>query len=299
MTLEKLIKKLNLDNEYFKELYNYYQQFQKSKTNTEKIKVINLMYQYLKIISLTINSESDLKNLRKILLYCEKNLSLEFITDITPSNNQATNVIEQIINESRQYLFKKNNFPDVDLQSECLNTSLFVIKCCQKYSLTAKMYLLQPAFITNLDLCYKRHYFVIIDCNNDQYLVDLTYSQFFVLSRCLLNRLGLIGLSSPQPGTFMLMNDNRKKIAQKLLKDGYIKLDSNSLKQYLDGFALSYRNGLFYEDTQDFSYETFYSDNDYWHFLEGEDNQLKHENKRHLGYQKEPLKNPYLDFRKR
>ena len=97
----------------------------------------------------------------------------------------------------------------------------------------------------------------------------------------------------------MLMSEERKKIAQKILKDGYIKLTPNVLKYYLDGFTNFYRNGTYYEETNDFSYEPTYQDSDYMAFLEGKDNQLNHEKEKYLAYQKLPLKNPNLNFHKR
>lgn len=96
----------------------------------------------------------------------------------------------------------------------------------------------------------------------------------------------------------MIVNESRIKVAEKILRDGWIKLEGNVLKDYLDGFALSYRNGLYYQKTEDFSYETRYSVNDYKNFLNGWDSQLNHESRLFLDSQKIPLQNPGLIFKR-
>ena len=72
-----------------------------------------------------------------------------------------------------------------------------------------------------------------------------------------------------------------------------------TMKTYLDAFTISFRNGLYYENTLDFSYTTEYSLDDYIRFIHGDDNQINHEDKLYLGYQSKPLKNYKLNFKKR
>ncbi len=73
---------------------------------------------------------------------------------------------------------------------------------------------------------------------------------------------------------------------EKILKDGWIKSDEDILKHYLDGFAISYRNGIYYAQTKDYSYKTSYNAEDYIRFLKEEDSQINHEGKEALGFQK-------------
>ena len=87
----------------------------------------------------------------------------------------------------------------------------------------------------------------------------------------------------------MIMSEERKKVAEVLLKRGWIELDQNVFKHYMDGFAISFRNGLYYEQTNDFSYTTNYTASDYEKFLFGADTQILHEGDEVLGYQKRPL----------
>lgn len=96
----------------------------------------------------------------------------------------------------------------------------------------------------------------------------------------------------------MLMTEKGRKIANTLISDGYIELNDEVFKTYLDAFTISFRNGLYYENTLDFSYTTEYSLDDYIRFIHGDDNQINHEDKLYLGYQSKPLKNYKLNFKK-
>ncbi len=48
------------------------------------------------------------------------------------------------------------------------------------------------------------------------------------------------------------MDERRRKAAAKILKEGWISLTPEKFKDYMDGFLLSWRNGLYYETTNDF-----------------------------------------------
>ena len=105
-----------------------------------------------------------------------------------------------------------------------------------------------------------------------------------------LERIGIPFLSSAKPGIFMTLNDNRMFLADKLLKRGWIHLTEDNIKNYFDGFALSYRNGFYYDETDDYSFTTNYTSSDYVNFLEGKDSQVNHEGERVLKLQKEMSK---------
>lgn len=91
---------------------------------------------------------------------------------------------------------------------------------------------------------------------------------------------------------FMKMDETRIEVATSLLTRGWIKLDDINLKAYLDGFTMSFRNGLYYEETEDYSFKPVYTYDDYEMFLREEDNQINHEAREILGYQNRPLKKP-------
>lgn len=88
----------------------------------------------------------------------------------------------------------------------------------------------------------------------------------------------------------MMKNESYKKIAQHLINFGWIEATNQNLKIYFDGFAISFRNGIYYEDTKDFIFRTDYLAEDYISFLDGKGSQLEKEPVISLGRQMRPLK---------
>jgi hypothetical protein len=84
---------------------------------------------------------------------------------------------------------------------------------------------------------------------NATYLIDLSYRQFFIKDNCTLSKYKKIGdlvIDSPDPGYYYEVNPQDKIIAEKLLEQGYIKLDEYSAKVYCDSFNTTKRG---YKDT--------------------------------------------------
>ena len=103
-------------------------------------------------------------------------------------------------------------------------------------------------------------------------------------------------MSGPNPGVYMSLDETKKKVALKILKDGYIILNNDNYKNYLDGFTLSYRNGYYYDLQSKIDYNVCYNIDDYTNFLFNSDNQAMHEDILGLGVQRRFLKNN-LDFK--
>lgn len=158
--------------------------------------------------------------------------------------------------------------------------------------------MLQGLNLNDLVYGYGFHCFVIIETNSNKYLIDCTYKQFFNQNRNLLERIGIPHLSGCDAGVFMLMDERRRKVAAKILKEGWIKLTPETFKDYMDGFLLSWRNGFYYETTNDFSFTTPYTADDYWDFLYGQKDLAEYEKIKNLGFQREPLKKPLLLIKK-
>lgn len=135
------------------------------------------------------------------------------------------------------------------------------------------------------------HYFNIIEHKNKYYLVDVSYKQFFTKDFTSFEIMGVPFIFTPMAGIYMTLDKFRNQVATTINKYGWIELTDEVLKAYLDGFALSYRNALYYED-KEIKYETSYSAEDYKNFLMHEDSQVHYEGTRVLGYQREPIKNP-------
>lgn len=184
-----------------------------------------------------------------------------------------------------------------DLTGQCYDASWFTYDLCESLSIKSKVITIEPGYV----LCSQLfgggggHCFTVITLEDKKYLVDCTYSQFFQNKKCLEEKIGVMLSTGCSAGLFMTMEPNRKKVAEKILMDGWIELDDEVLKNYLDGFTLSYRNGLYYEKTEDFSCTTPYTIDDYREFLAfGGDSQIEHEGREVLGYQYRPLKDPNM-----
>ena len=283
--------------EHLNDYHKYYETILKYKAcivNTgniaEKINIMNSIYDYVKEISIYLykndpNFEKNYPYIENLVLQCESLLANEKITDIKSNFNievKKSDPISYIVNQAREYIYnnrsdKKLKFDDLDLTGKCFIASNYIKNVCQ--GMNIKCY----------KIGLKQHYFNIIDLNNEFYLVDITYSQFFKLDKNILNRIGAINFLGCSTGIFMNMTGSRKNVANNLLEKGFIKIENEVMKDYLDGFALSYRNGLYYETTNDYTFKTNYSNEDYLNFLIHNDNQINHENEKFLDIQKIPI----------
>lgn len=187
----------------------------------------------------------------------------------------------------------------LDLEDNCSFAAFTAASLAEYLGLKAKVRVLNPGFST--DACLYNggdHAFALIIIDNRIFLIDCTYSQFFINSRCQIQKNGIMLSRNCQPGFFMTLTPARRKVAEKILRDGWIELKNDELKHYIDGFTLSYRNGLFYERSEDFSFTTPYDVNTCWDFISYEKDLLDFEDDETLGYQYTPLKNPRMRFDK-
>lgn len=227
------------------------------------------------------------------------------------SNLNLDFIIEYIIYRVRKFILQDyflydNNindllFQNINLTNRCRECSLFIKNICDENNIKSYIISIYPGYDKKSNLYDGNgyHFANIIKYSNKYYLIDITYSQFFYKFRNNLNRLGILNTGGCNPGVFMLMTDMGKKITNELISNRYIELNEEILKTYLDAFTISFRNGLYYENTKDFTYTTNYSVDDYIKFLSGKDNQINHENIDYLGVQLKPLKSKNLIFKKR
>lgn len=218
------------------------------------------------------------------------------------------NIVERIVHETRNFLIKEIemfyfkprllNIKNLNLTNCCLKAASYVDRICQRENIKSHLIKIHPGYdeYKNLYNGAGFHWLNIIEVNNKYYLVDTTFQQFFYSKRNNLDRISVMGLSGCQSGRFMLMSSEGKNLAIELLKNGYCELDEKKFKLYFDSFTVSFRNGLYYESTNDYSFNSVYSVDDYIRFLRREDSQVRHEGEENLGYQKRPLKNGNLKF---
>ena len=256
----------------------------------------------------------------KTIVQCEQIFPEKYIIDSNPkfditasskitTRSEPIDILNYLVNETRKYLVFKHSWDiekpidikELNFANECEDASEIVKGLCDLLNIESYVIVIHPGYneYANLYNGCGFHYCNIIKLGTKYYLVDCTYCQFFLMTYNFLERLGVVGLSGCDLGIFMTITDSRKKLATKILEDGWIELTESTIKDYFDGFTISYRNGLYYEDTLDFSYTTMYDAADYRRFILGESHQLQYEKRKHLGYQRQLLKNPNLSFQKR
>ena len=215
------------------------------------------------------------------------------------------NFIEFVVYLTRRYLIMENcfsydyNINKINFTNDCQKAAEYIKQLCDSENIESYVLPIFPGYFEKARLFEggKFHFANIIKYNNKYYLVDTTYSQFFYERQNNLDRLGVMHLSCCLPGVFMLMTESGKNIAKIILEKGYIELTEEIFKTYLDPFTISFRNGIYYENTGDFSYVVPYTTEDYIKFLNGEDSQLLHEGRENLGFQKRPLKTWNMRFK--
>ncbi len=248
------------------------------------------------------NLSNDFNYITRYLKKAEEDIPIDFIMESSPifSNDfDSDDKLKNIIYNVRSKLLGSDiEDPLID---KCTYSSNLVFRSASELGLNVRRVIIYPGFTKEHDLLHfgsGYHAFNIVTINDKKYIIDLTYRQFFLKDRSSLERIGVFSLFNTTPGKFMTLNDSRMKSALELLKNGYIEMIDENVKNYFDGFALSYRNATYYDETLDFSFMTNYTPYDYMRFINEEDSQLNHEGIDRLGYQKKVLRNPNIRFSK-
>lgn len=294
---QKAIRKLN-------ELYNYAKNIANDFYNQE-LDTMNSSYERILI--------NDIYNINNKISRSWYIVPMSFLYDYEinfnfkkyDNNSKKVAILDFIIHETYNiyqgmYLnLYIQNFKEFDLTNECKIISNIVNHVCKLYNVACQTIKIDAGFSNKNPLFdgNRFHYFNIIETNNQQYIVDCSYKQFFLANGNIINSLGIPNFATPFPGCYMIMNKERCKVAKEILKSGYILLTPENLKHYLDGFTLSFRNGLYYEQNPSASYTTPYTYNQYLEFLHTDVSLLDYEDKELLGYQKRPLKNSKFIFK--
>ena len=300
-----------MDN-YLLQFKESYKKIRTAKNSEVADNEIEKLYKYTKDITPEFfrgdNLSKNYRHIKRKLIECESVLPKDFIIESdpiyefdmfdlqVPVNESFQNKLDWAIYMTRRYLHIKNSiskrsledFNRLDLANFCELASKRFYYFCQLVGIECKVFIIDPGYTSEVELFngYGYHFINAIKNGNEQYIVDTTYRQFFTLKYNNLERLGIVDISGCRPGVFMLMTKKREILAREILKKGYFKVTKDNLKNYLDGFTLSFRNGLYYIDTNDYSYTTNYTATDYVNFLNGEDNQLNYEREELLGFQR-------------
>ena len=292
---------------------------------TVKKELLKMVYSDMKKLSTRVYGRDEYKNydgLRCKMLICEgMYCSDEYIveskpifspTDVRFFNKMITSydtpeqLLEHLVWFTRSGLLdllhdadrSVVSLDDVSLVNECQNTSCLVQNLCNMFKIPCKTIKIPPAFTDSIPLLDGNgfHYFNMVSIGERDFIIDCTYRQFFRVDKNLIDRLGVFRTNGCDPGVYMMMNESRKNTAIHILKYGWIEATSENMKNYLDGFALASRNGLFYERHPECGYETSYTVRDYMNFLNGYDHQINHEPIECLGEQDYSLSDPKFKF---
>ena len=323
-----LINKKGLEE--YKKLLHYMQDIKiklETSSPTEQFCIIEEMYKVVKEYSLLFFDEEKYsiyyKNILDLVIECESainsfnlygNIDNNMSTTSLSNINSIEELLDYIVYKVRKTIIKEYimisserfhainpniNISQIDLTSMCDTISSYVSMECKKLGIKCKKVQIAPGFNERMHLYNNggMHTFNIIEIGNKEYLMDLSYNQFFKEdSTNMLERLGIPYLSPCKPGIYMMTNHERFLTASTIIEKGWVPFNEQNIKNYFDGFTLSVRNGLYYELLGKVDYSTNYTSDDYINFLEGSDDLFKHEPNEGLGYQKRPLKNPYLNF---
>lgn len=265
------------------------------------IKKMNIFYDELKRLSPeNYNGSSlsqDYKNTVNLLTDIEWHAPVHYICYVKDGFIYNNNIITEIINRACQEVFYGYLDKEFDYTGFCNEVALEISGLCKKLGIDHQTIIIDPLFDKMSYSPFEemlgdsvRHFASLVQLNNKKYLVDPTYRQFFMINQNNINRIGVPYLNSCNPGFFMMRNKSYKKIAQHLINFGWIEATDQNLKAYFDGFAISFRNGIYYEDMKGFIFKTDYQAEDYISFLNGKGSQLEKEPVISLGRQMRPLK---------
>lgn len=160
--------------------------------------------------------------------------NLDSIKDKRLTDDQIELVLNTIVQNGREFLSKENNIVRDSLLDFCIKTSRFLTGTFNKY---VDIYTLRTDNI--YDSSFGHEFNVVqllhIDGSIKQYIVDITYRQFFLLSKCNENRIYHIFRNDVSPGFFF----KDEMIARELLTKGFIEINETTAKIYGDSFILA------------------------------------------------------------
>lgn len=272
------------------------------------IEKMNIFYDELKRLSYeNYNGNSlskDYQSTVSLLTEIEWHAPVHYICYVKDGFIHNENIITEIINSACKKIFHGYLDRELDYTGYCGEVACEIRNLCKKVGINHQTIIINPLFDKMSYSPFEeklgdsvRHFASLVQLNNKKYLVDPTYRQFFMINQNNIKRIGVPYLNSCNPGFFMMKNESYKKVAQHLINFGWIEATDQNLKAYFDGFAISFRNGIYYEDMKDIIFKTNYQAQDYISFLNGVGSQLEKEPAISLGRQMRPLKT-YTNKRK-
>ena len=190
---------------------------------------------------------------------------------VIDSEEKCHEALRAIVHDARMELSEKSDLKVDTLESRCPSGSIAVSRACKKYGVQDKDYGLDMNLGPGVFHCFN---IVTFNVNGEekQYLVDCTYRQFFTYQQAFVERIGIPYNSGSSIGTYMMMDEERKRIAEEILTKGFIEFTPEVIKAYFDAFIFAGRNGLYYDslgkrNLNKEDYEPHYTCDDYIYAL--------------------------------
>ena len=169
------------------------------------------------------------------------------LPDSITNEHDCKSIMKYIVHETRSILNKYADIQTATLEKMCINSSSYVSTICEKINISERAFWRSESLSHGTFHCFNIVSIYLSDGTTKNYLVDCTYRQFFTYADSFLERTGLPLNCGANIGTFMMLDESRKQMAEELLTNGYIELTGENIKHYFDGFIFAGRNGLYYE----------------------------------------------------
>lgn len=181
--------------------------------------------------------DAELKN----IFYIDEKPSLQFPNEVSKkkiyTHEEIVNLLKYVSFMTRDIL--KEWFPDIENESligQCMQASEIALLTLRRFNVDAYELRSERLFHTDIN-----HSFVLAEFpTNDgveAYIVDLTFRQFCLLSRCNPDRIYHFEYKSVFPGYYINSN-----IASQLLRDGFLPLTGENAKAYAESFRGNINN---------------------------------------------------------
>ena len=228
-----LIKSIMLD------LYQFFSNYPEKLLN--KYVYIFEIYKIERMLSeefIDIDSKPDF-NENDFLVYPEKRLSKE----------DSINAAKFLVFLTRRRLSGGDGLENDSLEKRCIISSSYVRNFCIDLNIDYVSFNVSQDLTKGYYHCFTIIKFPLKNGEVKKYLVDCTYRQFFTKSDSFIERIEVMrGLAKGASiGAYMTMTEDRKRIAEELLKNGFIEATPENLKAYFDAIIFSARDKHFYK----------------------------------------------------
>jgi hypothetical protein len=201
----------------------------------------------------------------------DPNSELDVPSTIT-TEEDCVKMMECIVHNTRKRLREWHDLKKDSLEKHCIDSSWKVQDVCAELDVEQTTFQCSESLSTGCFRCFNVVSFDLPNGETKYYLVDCTYRQFFTYAGVFLERTGLPLNEGPSMGAYMMMDEERKRIAEEILTKGFIEFTPEVIKAYFDAFIFAGRNGLYYDslgkrNLNKEDYEPHYTCDDYIYAL--------------------------------